>query len=93
MKASANSQYLSFPPDARWFTREEVLTVLHHATGSYLDLAKLAEASSQLNNDPNEPPFRVPPTTAVAGVLIKDWAEGVVKFPPFSLTAPPKGNL
>ncbi|KAE9400682.1 hypothetical protein BT96DRAFT_956810 [Gymnopus androsaceus JB14] len=79
--------------DARWFTREEVLTVLHHATGSYLDLAKLAEASSQLNNDPNEPPFRVPPTTAVAGVLIKDWAEGVVKFPSFSLTAPPKGNL
>lgn len=77
--------------DARWFSREEVMTVLKHATGSYLDLAKLAEASSQLSNDPNEPPFRVPPTTAIAGVLIKDWAEGKVQFPPFSLT--PKGNL
>jgi NAD+ diphosphatase len=24
----------------------------------------------------DDPPFRVPPLTAVAGVLIKDWAEG-----------------
>jgi len=29
-----------------------------------------------------EPPFRVPPTTAIAGVLIRDWATGRVQFPP-----------
>jgi NAD+ diphosphatase len=26
--------------------------------------------------DANEPPFRVPPRTAIAGVLISDWAYG-----------------
>ncbi|KAJ3720091.1 NUDIX hydrolase domain-like protein [Lentinula raphanica] len=71
--------------DARWFTRAEVMSVLTHATGSYLDLAKLAESSQQLNKDANEPPFRVPPTTAIAGVLIKDWAEGKVRFPVFEV--------
>lgn len=68
------------------------MSVLNHATGSYLDLAKLAEASSQLNKDVSDPPFRVPPTTAIAGVLIKDWAEGKVQFPPFALNSL-KGNL
>ncbi|KAK7472433.1 NADH pyrophosphatase [Stygiomarasmius scandens] len=29
-----------------------------------------------------EPPFRIPPTTAIAGVLIRDWATGRVQFPP-----------
>ncbi|THV06219.1 hypothetical protein K435DRAFT_773413 [Dendrothele bispora CBS 962.96] len=33
-------------------------------------------------NAVEEPPFRVPPTTAIAGVLIRDWAEERVKFPP-----------
>ena len=27
----------------------------------------------------NEPPFRVPPRTAIAGVLISDWAFGAIK--------------
>lgn len=26
------------------------------------------------------PPFRVPPTSAIAGVLIRDWAEGKLGF-------------
>lgn len=26
----------------------------------------------------HEPSFRVPPTTAIAGVLIKDWVEGKI---------------
>jgi len=32
-------------------------------------------AVSQTSTKPL-PPFRVPPTTAIAGVLIRDWAEG-----------------
>lgn len=50
--------------DARWFTREEVLAVLDY----------------QSSNKEDGPPFRVPPTTAIAGVLIRDWVEGRVKF-------------
>ncbi|PPQ64547.1 hypothetical protein CVT24_008449 [Panaeolus cyanescens] len=30
----------------------------------------------------DEPAFKLPPTTAIAGVLIRDWAEGRIKFPP-----------
>ncbi|KIK55653.1 hypothetical protein GYMLUDRAFT_76404 [Collybiopsis luxurians FD-317 M1] len=80
--------------DARWFTREELLTVLNHATGSRIDLTKLDQAQTKKEGDP---PFRVPPTTAVAGVLIRDWAEGKVNFPPFDLNSQSqstmKGNL
>jgi NAD+ diphosphatase len=55
--------------DARWFTREEVLAVLNHNT------------SVQTEKDlVDEPPFKMPPATAIAGVLIRDWAEGRVKF-------------
>jgi len=35
-------------------------------------------ASSSLAQDGGEPPFRVPPRTAIAGVLISDWAFGKV---------------
>ncbi|KAG5645411.1 hypothetical protein DXG03_006235 [Asterophora parasitica] len=36
-------------------------------------------------NSPNEvkvdePPFRLPPVTAIAGVLIRDWVEGKIRF-------------
>lgn len=27
------------------------------------------------------PPFRLPPTTAIAGVLIRDWVEGRISYP------------
>ncbi|KAF8268633.1 NUDIX hydrolase domain-like protein [Lactarius quietus] len=91
--------------DARWYTREEVLTVLQHKEGTnfsrndYKQLTK--ELDERVNvklsgsdplsgdaaaHDPisqpqdahgvNEPPFRVPPRTAIAGVLISDWALG-----------------
>ncbi|KAG5341515.1 hypothetical protein C0989_009876 [Termitomyces sp. Mn162] len=32
----------------------------------------------------NEPPFRLPPVTAIAGVLIRDWLEGKIGFTPTS---------
>jgi NAD+ diphosphatase len=29
----------------------------------------------------DEPPFRLPSTTAIAGVLIRDWVDGKIGFP------------
>ena len=37
---------------------------------------KETEVKVQPLEDPNDPPFRVPPRTAIAGVLISDWARG-----------------
>lgn len=42
---------------------------------------------------PDEPAFRVPPVTAIAGVLIRDWAEGMISFPPEEVGVVQKGNL
>jgi len=56
------------PSDARWFTREEILAVLDHPEGT--NLSPTADSQS----DTNDPPFRVPPKTAIAGVLISNWA-------------------
>ena len=38
---------------------------------------------------PNDPPFRVPPMTAIAGVLIRQWAEGTIH----QANTVQKGNL
>ncbi|EKM54745.1 uncharacterized protein PHACADRAFT_258788 [Phanerochaete carnosa HHB-10118-sp] len=57
--------------DARWYTREEILAVLSSPEGTKLrgnDPFKPVDAGA------NEPPFRLPPLTAIAGVLISDWA-------------------
>jgi len=53
--------------DAKWYTREEVLKVLAHPNG--IGFAPL---------DPKleYPEFRIPPTTAIAGVMISQWARG-----------------
>ncbi|KAF9557190.1 NAD+ diphosphatase [Agrocybe pediades] len=47
------------------------------------------EDSEQVK-EADEPPFRLPPVTAIAGVLIRDWAERKIGFPPEDV---PKGNL
>ncbi|EMD33692.1 hypothetical protein CERSUDRAFT_159950 [Gelatoporia subvermispora B] len=87
--------------DARWYTRDEILTVLNHAAGATLtdrDHKKMAEvqeaggtapksastakllagdstkSTDKLEEGPQEVPFRVPPLTAIAGVLISQWA-------------------
>ena len=36
--------------------------------------------SAQVQAKQDAPPFRVPPVTAIAGVLIRDWAEGRIGF-------------
>ncbi|KAG6864783.1 hypothetical protein C0991_007157 [Blastosporella zonata] len=38
----------------------------------------------------DDPPFRLPPVTAIAGVLIRDWVEGKIGFAPAS---EPKSQL
>lgn len=39
-----------------------------------------------------EPPFRLPPLTAIAGVLIRDWVDGKIGFP-HEETVIQRGNL
>lgn len=56
--------------DARWFTREEILAVLSHPQGTNFRTQATTPPSE------NDPPFRLPPKAAIAGVLISDWAHG-----------------
>ncbi|KAF9268540.1 hypothetical protein L218DRAFT_515708 [Marasmius fiardii PR-910] len=117
--------------DARWYTREEILTVLSHQSGTRLDYKKVSQhearhhqeqvlaiqkqqeqwrsqqqqpgegAGALAHSDPqivakeqaeksnvpetvldDELDFRLPPATAIAGVLIRDWAEKKIGFSP-----------
>lgn len=108
--------------DARWFTREEILAVLRHHSGtnfSRRDYKKMAEIQDGPDNiahsDPsikakeaamakpqeqaveidkdNEPPFRMPALTAIAGVLIQHWAEGKILLEDNANLSIVKGNL
>lgn len=91
-------------PDAKWYTREELLSILNHPEGTNItrnDHRKLAASQEEkrpltstanaLAGDavteeekkakavvegPSELKFRVPPVTAIAGVLISEWAHG-----------------
>lgn len=98
--------------DARWFTREEVLDVLNHKSGTrfgkadYKKMAEITEGHSNAEQkrilEPgvkpadttmtqprlaerrpswDELPFRLPPVSAIAGVLIRDWAEKRISIP------------
>ncbi|KAI6121882.1 NUDIX hydrolase domain-like protein [Pisolithus sp. B1] len=60
--------------DARWYTREEVLAVLAHQAGNQ------PATNSDESVKEAEPLFKMPPPTAIAGVLIKQWAEGNIKY-------------
>ncbi|KAF7296033.1 hypothetical protein MKEN_01418300 [Mycena kentingensis (nom. inval.)] len=96
--------------DAGWYTRAEVLAVLNHKLGTRIGAAdhrKFDEAVNGVAPNANatavepvvvqqeeEPAFRVPPTTAIAGVLIREWAFGMVKFAPRApVVVQQKGNL
>jgi NAD+ diphosphatase len=41
----------------------------------------------------DEPPFKLPAVSAIAGVLIRDWVDGKVGFPRESAKAMQRGNL
>ncbi|KAG0696954.1 NUDIX hydrolase domain-like protein [Suillus ampliporus] len=121
--------------DAGWYTREEVLAVLRHTSGTNMsrrDYKKMAEIQdgpdskpaatdtqsgtvSLVHSDPSikakeaamtkpqersvedntddEPPFRMPPVTALAGVLIQHWAEGKIVLGADANVSTVKGNL
>ncbi|KDQ08471.1 hypothetical protein BOTBODRAFT_37911 [Botryobasidium botryosum FD-172 SS1] len=59
--------------DAKWFTREEVLKVLAHPNGV---------GFAPLNPKLEYPTFRIPPQSAIAGVMISQWARG--EWKPFA---------
>jgi len=77
--------------DAQWYTRAQVLSILHHPRGSHFGGRdrRVVQASpnaqdvtkdTAVRSREGEPPFMLPPVTAIAGVLIRDWAEGKVQF-------------
>lgn len=104
--------------EARWWTRDEILAVLHHRDGTTLsqrDRRELFTAAENLKpteqpsatsganplagdavkegekaavdaaREPSAGPlFKMPPVTAVAGVLINEWAHGRAGFQPES---------
>ncbi|KAL1660855.1 NUDIX hydrolase domain-like protein [Schizophyllum commune] len=39
------------------------------------------DSHSEVKEILEDPPFQVPPYTAIAGVLIRDWAEGKISYP------------
>lgn len=70
--------------DARWFTREQVLAVLAQSDGAPKEVPKwdsAAEetvAAAEVKQSRDEPLFKGPPSNAMAGVLISNWASGKV---------------
>jgi len=52
--------------------------------------SKPKEETEEPGQAKDEPPFRLPPVTAIAGVLIRDWAEEQIGFPREEVQ---KGNL
>lgn len=95
--------------DARWYTREEILAVLRHPSGtdfSRRDYKKIAEIQDgpdnntakpqeqfvEVHND-DEPLFRMPAPTAIAGVLIQHWAEGKILLGADASAFTARGNL
>jgi len=107
--------------DARWFTRDEVRSVLEHRAGTRLDksdykkMNEMTEGRSNLEQNAkldstmqastpeeskttpkqpsysDEPPFKLPAVSAIAGVLIRDWVDGKFGFPQDN--AKVRGNL
>ncbi|TBU31595.1 NUDIX hydrolase domain-like protein [Dichomitus squalens] len=87
--------------EARWFTREELLAVLGHTSGTIISRQEHKElAAAAENSNPNgkpeaatadargakssvapalsdsAPPFKIPPRTAIGGVILSEWAYG-----------------
>ncbi|KAH9948628.1 NUDIX hydrolase domain-like protein [Amylocystis lapponica] len=82
--------------EARWFTREEILTVLNHTAGTKFTVQDHQQLSGSQTRNPdaalevNELPFRLPPRTAIAGVLVSEWALGRAGH---GAQPPTRGNL
>jgi NAD+ diphosphatase len=97
--------------DARWFTRAEIQSVLDHPTGTtfgraeYKKMAESTEGRVRRDNKDSTviedikiegPPFKLPPITAIAGILIRDWATRKIGFAggdSGTVQSLPKGHL
>lgn len=73
--------------DARWYTREEVLSVLNHTEGLKTGkdapkwdsgVEEKVEDVKEAQKSQEELLFKAPPRNAMAGVLLSDWANGKV---------------
>ena len=72
--------------DARWYTRAEIQAVLDDPVGTKfgsVEYSKMAESTEGRNSSTTTeeiqfegPLFKLPPETALAGVLIREWAAG-----------------
>lgn len=116
--AQADSSRLS--PDARWFTREELLDILadpksnivSKEEATYFNVCPLpsspvsshliSQAEFDLRQQPGAAPaekkkeakkFRLPPRSAIAGVLTAEWAQGRVKGFGFEADEVLKGRM
>ncbi|KAL7412087.1 NUDIX hydrolase domain-like protein [Mrakia frigida] len=68
--------------DARWFTRTELLAILADPKGTVINRHEQAyfNPGAKPNDGPAPAiPFRLPPRTAIAGVLASDWAKETVQ--------------
>lgn len=70
--------------DAKWVTREEILAVIGDPTRTKLGGTEFVSDGTKApaaGAKPDELPFKLPPVTALAGVMIREWAEGKIGFP------------
>jgi len=85
--------------DARWFSRAEILAVLGGAEEvakgrrSQQESPHLSPLYEGKSSAGNEPAFKVPGMTAIAGVLIRDWVEGIIGFSTEDKSSLQKNNL
>lgn len=67
-------------PDGARITRQEYKKFDDEETKKPVQSENAQKAESTISSQAlatdKPPPFKVPPTTAIAGVLIRDWAEG-----------------
>jgi NAD+ diphosphatase len=78
--------------DAQWFNRAEIQSVLDNPGAGFgsAEYKKMAESTEDRNNQRDSKitedikmeglPFKLPPVTAIAGVLIRHWVEGKIGF-------------
>ena len=66
-------------PEGTRFTRTDVKKMAEITEGKQDDSQPSAASSPpEAARTEGDPPFRLPPTTAIAGVLIRDWADGKI---------------
>lgn len=80
--------------DAKWYSRAEILSVLGHgaveagkdepskASAPSLDHFQATDEGSKATTDVpvEQAPFTLPPATTLAGVMIRNWADGKSVF-------------